>query len=111
MDIDLDKAKEDWLNTIGPQHVHRTAQHFGIFDDLFEDAYFYPITPLTIDYDFGHEELLARVYTGNLIKPIEARNSPSVSYKADPKSLYTLLLTTPDGNYSDSELEYCHWFM
>lgn len=87
------------------------AKHYEIFDHLYGDGYFHPILPLTIDFDYGHKELLARVHRGNLIKSCEAANAPSVFYEAEPDSLYTLLLTTPDGNYSNPELEYCHWFV
>ncbi|XP_058793180.1 large ribosomal subunit protein mL38 [Phymastichus coffea] len=111
LSIDMDKIREVWLLTDAPYDIHRVAKHYGIFDDLYEDAYFYPVIPLTIDYDFGHEELLARVYTGNLIKSFEAEKAPNVSYEADSNSFYTLLLTTPDGNYSNPEFEYCHWFI
>lgn len=97
--------------TNAPQHIHKIAEHYGVFNDLYGDAYFYPIVSLIIDYDFGSEDKLARVHRGNLIKSCEAKNAPSVTYKAEPDSLYTLLLTTPDGNFSDPTYEYCHWFM
>ena len=109
--VDLEKAKQDWISTKAPKDVKRFAEHFGVFDDLYEDGYFYPVVPLTIDYDFGDKDVLARVYTGNVIKPNEAQKAPSISYETDPNSLWTLLLTTPDGNFSDPDFEYCHWFM
>ncbi|XP_016845931.1 39S ribosomal protein L38, mitochondrial [Nasonia vitripennis] len=111
LNIDLDKAKKDWYMTNAPHQIRTIAQHYGIYDDLYGDAYFHPIVPLTIDYDFGSEDKLARVHRGNLIKSYEAKNAPSVTYKAEPDSLYTLLLTTPDGNFSDPSYEYCHWFI
>ncbi|KAJ8664715.1 hypothetical protein QAD02_006377 [Eretmocerus hayati] len=109
--VDLDVSKDDWFITNGPKDIYTIAKHYGIYDDLYEDGYFHPVLPLTIDYDFGDEELLARVHRGNIIKSCEAKNAPSVSYKAEPDTLWTLLLTTPDGNFSGSDYEYCHWFI
>ena len=109
--VDLEVAKEDWLRTLAPVHKRKIAEHYGIFNDLYGEAYFHPIVPLTIDYNFGDPELLARVHIGNLITPSEASNAPEVKYEAEPDTLWTLLLTTPDGNLSNSESEYCHWFM
>lgn len=111
MKIDLEKTKEDWLLTNAPEHTRKVAEHFGIFENLYGDAYFHPVLPLSIDYDFGNEELLGRVHRGNIILSCEAQNAPIVKYEAEPNSLWTLLLTTPDGNYSNPDYEYCHWFM
>lgn len=111
MTIDLERVKADWLEGNAPHHMHRIAKHYGIFDDLYEDGYFYPIVPLSIDYDFGHEELLAKVYSGNIISSSKAENAPQVRFEAEPNTLWTLLLTTPDCNFTDPGNEYCHWFM
>ncbi|XP_014226295.1 39S ribosomal protein L38, mitochondrial [Trichogramma pretiosum] len=109
--IDLEEAKQDWTKTNGPQYLQKIGTHYGVFEHLFGDAYFYPVVPLNIDYDFGHKNLLARVHNGNLITPQEATDVPSVSYEAEPDTLWTLLLTTPDGNFSNPQSEYCHWFV
>ncbi|XP_033223400.1 39S ribosomal protein L38, mitochondrial [Belonocnema kinseyi] len=109
--IDLEVAKEDWLKTAAPTQMRTIADHYGIFNDLYGEAYFHPVVPLTIDYNFGDPELLARVHRGNLITPSEASNLPEVNYEAEPDTLWTLLLTTPDGNLSNPESEYCHWFI
>ncbi|XP_012287420.1 39S ribosomal protein L38, mitochondrial [Orussus abietinus] len=111
LSVDLDKVRRDWSKTIGPSHIHRIAEHFGIFKDLYGDAYFVPVVPLNVGYNIEEEDLYAKVYTGNIIKPNEAKNVPQVSYEADPDSLWTLLLTTPDGNLTSKDLEYCHWFI
>ena len=109
--VDLDAAKEDWLKTTAPSQIRTIAEHYGIFNDLYGDAYFHPVIPLTINYDFGDPELLARVHRGNMITPNEASNVPEVKYEAEPDTLWTLLFTTPDGNLSTPKSEYCHWFM
>ncbi len=111
MNIDLEKLKEDWLQGSAPQHIHKIANHYGIYEHLFEDGYFYPVVPLFIDYDFGDKELLARVHSGNFISSCQAEKAPTVTYKAEPDTLWTLLLTTPDCNFTNPENEYCHWFV
>ena len=42
---------------------------------------------------------------------LQAALPPIVSYEADPSSLWTLVLTNPDGHLSENDAEYVHWFM
>lgn len=78
---------------------------------MFGDAYFYPSVPLDIHYSLDDNQI-SGVYRGNLLKPNETVNEPTITWKSNNKDdLWTLLLTTPDGNFTDQELEYCHWFM
>lgn len=107
--IDLQKMRKDWLQSDGPFHIHRIAEHYGIYKHLYEDAYFMPTVPLDISYELENDQL-ARVYNGNVIKPSEASNVPNVKYNAKDESLWTLIMTTPDGNLSTRN-EYCHWFI
>ncbi|XP_015188690.1 PREDICTED: 39S ribosomal protein L38, mitochondrial [Polistes dominula] len=111
INIDLQKAREVWWETNGPEHTYRIAEHYGIYQHLYKDAFFYPVIQLQVNYDFGIEDVLARVYTGNVIKPSEAKNQPTVNYNANSDTLWTLLMTTPDGNFTDPSNEYCHWFI
>ncbi|XP_072755355.1 large ribosomal subunit protein mL38 [Anoplolepis gracilipes] len=111
--IDLQKVRQDWLQTDAPFHIHRIAEHYGIYKDLFgRDAYFMPTVPLDISYDLEDDKLV-RVYNGNVIKPNEASNAPNVEYNAEDGSLWTLILSTPDGNLTSdvNASEYCHWFI
>ncbi|XP_015609239.1 39S ribosomal protein L38, mitochondrial [Cephus cinctus] len=108
--IDMEAEKKDWLQTSAPLQCKTIAKHYEIFEHLYGDAYFYPIVPLDIDYDFGSEDSLARVYRGNIIKSDEAKQAPSITYKAESDTLWTLLFTTPDGVLTDAN-EYCHWFI
>lgn len=108
----MKKLKNDWWLTNAPSNIRTIADHYGIYNDLFGDAYFYPTIPLDIQYDFGDDEKVAVVHRGNLLKPSEAKNEPIVKWNSPNKDdLWCLLLTTPDGNFTDRELEYCHWFM
>lgn len=60
------------------------------------------------------------VYTGNIIKPSEASTAPNVKFNSKfsirdndetEDSLYSLLLTNPDGHLEEQGKEYVHWFM
>lgn len=108
--IDLQKVRQDWLQMDGPFHIHRIAEHYDIYKHLYGDAYFMPIVPLDISYEL-EDDKLARVYNGNVIKPSEAANAPNVEYNAENGSLWTLIMTTPDGNMTSADNEYCHWFI
>ncbi|XP_011313518.1 39S ribosomal protein L38, mitochondrial-like [Fopius arisanus] len=108
--IDLKAAKEDWWKTDAPNHIKTIAEHYGIFNDLYGDAYFYPTIPLEMKYEVN-EEMIATVHRGNLLKPNETKSIPFVKYTAERDSLWTILLTTPDGNLTSREFEYCHWFV
>lgn len=120
MDIDLEEVKREWLHTTGPHQVKSLAQHFGIFDHLFGgQAYFMPQVPLDIKYAVGgKDDLCHSVYYGNIIKPRFTDKAPVVDF--DPsfsggqetgKSLWTLVLTNPDGNLYDSNKEVVHWMV
>ncbi|KAL2714158.1 hypothetical protein V1478_016715 [Vespula squamosa] len=111
INIDLQEIREIWWQTQGPEHIYKIAEHYGIYQDLYKDAFFYPVIQLQIDYDFGSEDKLARVYNGNVIKPNETKDQPTIKYDANSDTLWTLLMTTPDGNFTKSNSEYCHWFI
>ncbi|KAG7211101.1 hypothetical protein KM043_010431 [Ampulex compressa] len=108
--VDMDQLDIDWLKTSAPRDVHRIAKHYGIFRDLFGDAYFHPVLPLRVDYTLD-DDTLARAYQGNVIKPIEASRPPMVGFDAEEDSLWTLIMSTPDGNMRNVTNEYCHWFI
>ncbi|CAL1687249.1 unnamed protein product [Lasius platythorax] len=108
--IDLHKVRQDWLKTEGPFHIHRIAEHYDIYKHLYGDAYFMPTVPLDVSYEL-EDDKLAGVYNGNVIKPSEASNAPNVEYNAQDESLWTLIMTTPDGNLTNADNEYCHWFI
>ncbi|XP_066601272.1 large ribosomal subunit protein mL38 [Prorops nasuta] len=109
--INLNVAKNDWLATDGPKHIYKIAEHYKVYDHLYGDAYFFPVLPLSIQYSIDAENLFAPVYTGNILKSCEAVDKPIIDYCSDSNSLWTLLMTTPDANFSDPNAEYCHWFI
>ncbi|NWR78689.1 RM38 protein, partial [Centropus unirufus] len=107
--IPLDEVRAEWEKTSGPFHKQRVAENCGIFRDLFKGATFTPWVSLRVEYD--QDEHLVPVYYGNVVTPAEASSPPSVSYEADKGSLWTLLLTNPDGHLRDTDSEYLHWLM
>ncbi|XP_077406331.1 large ribosomal subunit protein mL38 [Vanacampus margaritifer] len=106
--ISLDRVQEVWEKSIGPFHIRRLADHYGVFRDLFPNAYFLPQIPLRICYSQGTS---AQVHYGNELTPTETASAPVVNFNADEGSLWTLLLTSPDEHLLDNEAEYVHWLV
>lgn len=63
-----DEVSDVWQDEMGPYHTKTLAEHYGIYDDLFPGAYFLPVTPLHIAYDYD-DEYVTPVYRGNRISP------------------------------------------
>ncbi|KAJ8937134.1 hypothetical protein NQ318_019396 [Aromia moschata] len=99
--INLEDTKREWLTTAGPYHIKQIADHYGVFQHLFGDAYFYPRVPISITYD--NEDGKLPVYFGNIVKPSEAATKPEVTYESDENTLWSLILTNPDGHFTNSE--------
>ncbi|XP_059145544.1 large ribosomal subunit protein mL38-like [Physella acuta] len=110
LNVDLEKVKEEWFKESMPTQVKKVAEHYGIFQDLFDGAHFYPVVPLDIWFDYD-EEFITPVRYGNHVEATEAAIQPSVFYEADDDSYWTLVLTSPDGNLADSKQELLHWFI
>ncbi|NXX43088.1 RM38 protein, partial [Tricholaema leucomelas] len=108
--VPLDEVRAEWERTSGPFHKQRLAEHCGLFRDLFRGAVFTPRVALRVEYS-QEDEYLVPVYYGNMVTPSEASSAPAVSYEADKDSLWTLLLTNPDGHLRDTESEYLHWLV
>lgn len=106
--LPLERVEACWEETSWPYHVHRLAEHYGIFRDLFPMAHFVPRIKLSVGYG---PESGAQVHHGNLLTPTETAEAPQVSFKAEEGSLWTLLLTSPDEHLQDSEGEYVHWLV
>jgi large subunit ribosomal protein L38 len=121
VEISLDEVKQDWLKTAGPFHLRKIADHYGIFDHLFgKFAYFTPRVFLDIKFQLS-DDSFCPVYNGNRLKPSEAKNAPEVKFdhkfsmfhdkQAEGDSLWTLVLTNPDGHFKEENKEYVHWMM
>ena len=47
-----------------------------------------------------------------MIKPSEAVSQPALSFKNDEEScFYTLVMSNPDGHFTDDNAEYLHWMV
>lgn len=51
------------------------------------------------------------VYHGNILKPLDAKEKPTVSYQSDENIFWSLILTNPDGHLTKEDSEYVHWFV
>lgn len=71
-----------------------------------------------LQYQLSEDEFLP-VYYGNMLTPTQAKSEPLVSFDAhcnltgEPEgdTLWTLVLTNPDGHFEHNDKEYVHWFM
>lgn len=110
LEINLSDVKQEWLQTIGPNHKKLIADHYSVYEHLYGEGYFIPYLNLEIQYDLNNGSSLP-VYTGNVIKPVEALDKPMVRYEADASSLWTLVLTSLDGHLMEKDKEYVHWLV
>ncbi|CDW55555.1 phosphatidylethanolamine binding protein [Trichuris trichiura] len=112
--LDLQEVEEEGGIENEPQRLKLIAEHFGIYEDLFEkNCFFYPVVNLRASFSVDTEDGVAYrpVYFGNLITPTEACAPPLISYKADGNSYWTLVMVNPDGNiYADGN-EVLHWLI
>lgn len=110
VDISTDDVRSEWLKTGAPKEIQTVAEHYNIYADLFGGAYFTPYVILDIGFpqDSG---LQAPVHRGNTIKPKEASKQPFVKFKSAPEDLWSLVLTGPDGHFTETDKEYVHWFV
>lgn len=111
--------KRDWLQTSGQFHIRDLAHHYGVFEHLFGAAYFVPRVALDIRFEVADSDALAPVFYGNTIRPSEAASAPLVRFDSTVNipgnergdSLWTLVLTNPDGNLEQEGKELVHWFV
>uniref|UniRef100_UPI00358FA6CB large ribosomal subunit protein mL38 n=1 Tax=Myxine glutinosa TaxID=7769 RepID=UPI00358FA6CB len=110
LEFDMDKLEADYEQTCGQHHIKRIATYYGVYRDLFAGAVFVPRVPMHVNY-VPLDDVATPVYRGNVVMPGEAQNAPEVIYDAEDGSLWSLLLTNPDGHLSENEAEYLHWFV
>ncbi|CAK1600995.1 unnamed protein product [Parnassius mnemosyne] len=110
LEINLDEAKKEWLQTLGPKQKKQIADHYGVYEHLYGEGYFIPYVNLEVHYDLKNGSFLP-VYTGNVIKPAEALEKPLVTYESNENTLWTLVLTNLDGHLTENDKEYVHWLV
>lgn len=108
--VDVDQVREDWLKTNGPLQKKKVAEHYGIFEHLYGEGFFVPYLNLEVLYDLKDGSCLP-VCTGNVIKPTEAKNTPTVLYESHGNDMWTLALTSLDGHLNEPDKEYVHWLV
>lgn len=109
--IPLIDVEKDWRKESAARHIQTVAEHYGIYQDMFDGDYFTPVVNLYVCYDYD-DDLVTPVYYGNRIFPAEAKHEPTVRYAAAGEdTLYTLMMTNPDGHLFDNEGEYIHWLI
>lgn len=108
--LDMDKVHKEWRTESGPRHICRVAEHYGIFRDMFDGAHFNPVIPLDVWYDYD-EEFVTPVKYGNIIPAKEACIPPNAEYSAEEDSLWTLVMSSPDGNLEQNDRELLHWMV
>jgi len=105
----MDGVHDEWRATSAPFHIKGMANYFNVFDDLFGDAYFTPITMMDVFY--AQEAGDAPVYQGNLLKPSETKSKPRVTFNGNKDVLYSLVMSTPDCHLTENNAEYLHWMV
>lgn len=70
MKIPLLDVEKDWRSESAASHVQTAAEHYGIYQDLFNGDYFTPVINLHVCYDYD-DDLVSPVYYGNRIFPAE----------------------------------------
>ena len=58
--------------------IYDAAELYGIFDDLFQHAHFWPCLMLQVEWLQEDGETLVPVHRGNLVKPGECTKAPEV---------------------------------
>lgn len=107
--IDLEETYEEWEETVAHKHLKSIADHYGIFKDLYGDAYFYPKVILKALFSSG--DVLHPVYYGNIIRPEDAKVKPQIKYSCEKDTLWTLTMVNLDGHFTENDKEYIHWFV
>ncbi|XP_013422116.1 39S ribosomal protein L38, mitochondrial [Lingula anatina] len=110
LEIPLSEVQSEWEKISGPDFSVTMARHYNIFKDLFGPVYFTPRVPLDIFYELDSEDV-APVYCGNRIAASESGQAPVVQFDAPEDTLWTLVMTSPDGHLQDNTAECLHWFV
>ena len=112
--------------------IYQAADLYGIFEDLFQYAHFWPCLMLQVEWLQEDGETLVPVHRGNLVKPGECKSAPEVSsighvvtvvkhlpcyylplkvtWNSSDKSLWTLAMVGPD-SHLQGEGEVLHWLV
>ena len=68
-EIAFDKIHDAYRMENQPLDTFTAAKHYGLFRDLFQNAFFVPVTELNIFFDINEDDLVMPVCRGNHIYP------------------------------------------
>eukprot|EP00117_Sycon_ciliatum_P028898 scpid82552/ scgid23127/ 39S ribosomal protein L38, mitochondrial len=89
----------------GMRDLALTAIHYNVASDVLRQKGLLLTTPLNIRYKDGDF-----VHRGNIVSPATAQTRPSMFFKpGSDDTLYTMIMTTPDGNIFAYREEVLHW--
>ncbi|KAK2708490.1 large ribosomal subunit protein mL38-like isoform X2 [Artemia franciscana] len=107
---DIEAIMSEWMDDVGKSHVREMAAHYGVYEHLFgPKAFFLPEVELQVKYHSENSSM--PVYYGNVVKPKDCVNAPSVHFNSSSDDLWTLVLTNPDGCFYDQTKECLHWLV
>jgi len=68
--VPLVDVEKEWQKESAARHIQTLAEHYGVYQDLFNGDYFTPVVNLHVCYDYD-DDLVTPVYYGNRIFPAE----------------------------------------
>ena len=93
--VDLEVVRNQWMESGEVfDQIYQAADLYGIFEDLFQYAYFWPCLMLQVEWLQEDGETLVPVHRGNLVKPGECKSAPEVSYFCLVATVVKLLAVT-----------------
>jgi large subunit ribosomal protein L38 len=83
LDVNMADVKQEHEATGGLyEEIYNSAEFYGIFEDLFDGAYFKPVLNLSVEYDYD-EDTVTPVYRYVSIATLSS--STSARYKQESK--------------------------
>ena len=78
--VDLEVVRNQWVESGEVfDQIYQAADLYGIFEDLFQYAHFWPCLTLKVEWLQEDGETLVPVHRGNMVKPGECKSAPEVS--------------------------------
>ena len=73
--VPLDDIQREWTESSSSyqQHVYMIASHYRVYQDLFNNAYFFPDSLINAGFEFEEDDITP-VHLGNIIPAIEVGN-------------------------------------
>lgn len=111
LQVDLEKVRDEWKKSGDLyEEIYKSAELYGLYEDLFRHGYFYPCVELDAAYAQA-DDVMVPVYRGNIVKPGEAAVAPEVTWPSQDDDLWCLVMTGPDTHLTEEGQEYLHWMV